>query len=92
MYLSDQQVKDGFWVHRRDNNFPPTSITYPEEYDGKEHLNIVCTQLDISDYKQKKLTEKWAKNLPSLSNVRYLWFSSRVNQPLFEVSCLMVDL
>lgn len=92
MELSKEQIRDGFWYHKPENNFPPESISYPGDYSGDENLNIVCTQLSISEYQQKKLVKEWTNTLPTLENVRYLWFRSRVNQSLFEAACSMPSL
>ena len=92
MKLSNEQIRDGFWYHKPDLNFPPPAINYPADYAGGEILNIVCTQLSISSYQQKKLVQEWIDVLPTLANVRYLWFKSRVNQPLFEAACSMLGL
>ena len=92
MSLTDNQIKNGFWYFRRQENFPPPPIEYPEEYVGTDSLNVACTQRNLSDYKQKKLVEKWCQVLPKLSQVRYLWFSSRTNQALFDAACRMEGL
>jgi hypothetical protein len=87
MYLSDKEIKNGFWYHRRDESFPPKSITFPDQYNGERYLNIVCTQLDISSYQQRKLVKQWCQLIPKFDNLRYLWFSSRVNQAVLEACC-----
>lgn len=92
MGLTPLQIERGFWYHDPANDFPPESISYPEEYQGGERLNLVCTQLDLSSYQQKKLTEAWCALLPDLPEVKTLWFNSRVNQPLFEAACQMKKL
>lgn len=92
MMLSPEQIEAGFWAHDPSQNFPPPSITYPEDYDGAARLNLVCTQLDIPSSKQRKLVKLWSQVLPRLSDVRFLWLSSRVNQPIFEAACSMAGL
>jgi Leucine-rich repeat (LRR) protein len=92
MVLSGPQIENGFWLHDPVQSFPPTRITYPDDYDGASRLNLVCTQLDVSGYRQRKLVENWAKILPTFSNVHFLWLSSRVNQSLFEAACAMPSL
>lgn len=82
----------GLWNYDPENPNPPTLISYPEQFQGGEKLNLVCTQLDLSSYQQKKLVEKWCSILPELSGVKILWFRSRVNQALFEAACQMVNL
>ena len=92
MDLSNEQIRDGFWYHKPDINFPPPAINYPADYAGGKIINIVCTQLSMGAYQQRKLVQEWIEVLPTLANVRYLWFKSRVNQPLFEVACSMQGL
>lgn len=90
MQLSEEEVKNGFWYPRPD--FPPEPITSVEEYTGTDKLNLVCTQLDISSSNQKKIVNEWVKTLPTLKNVRFLWFNSRVNQELFNAACAIEGL
>jgi Leucine-rich repeat (LRR) protein len=90
--LTPLQIERGFWYHDPENGFPPEYVSYPEEYQGGEKLNLACTQLDLSSHRQKKLTEAWCALLPELPDVKTLWFNSRVNQPLFEAACEMENL
>ena len=92
MELSKDQIEDGFWYHKLERDFPPPSISYPSEYSGDEKLNLFCTQLSISSYQQRKLVQEWIDVLPTLENVHYLWFSSRVSQSLFEATCSMPNI
>ena len=62
-------------------------ISYPEDYGGAPRLNLVCTQLDLSAYEQRKLVESWTEILPTLGDVRFLWLSSRAIQSRFEAAC-----
>ena len=87
MPLTPEQIENGFWYHRRGESFPPGSITYPDQYSGESHLNIECTQLTISNYQQRKLVNHWCQLIPTLDNIRCLWFSSRVNQALLNAAC-----
>jgi hypothetical protein len=87
MYLTEDEIKNGFWNHHRKKSFPPKAITYPDEYLGDNNLNIVCTQLSVGSYQQRKLVNTWCQLIPKLKNVRYLWFSSKVNQALFDAAC-----
>lgn len=84
---SEDEIKNGFWNHHRKKSFPPKAITYPDEYLGDNNLNIVCTQLSVGSYQQRKLVNTWCQLIPKLKNVRYLWFSSKVNQALFDAAC-----
>ena len=94
IHRSSKEIKPwhSFWTHRPTKDFPPNSIRFPEDYDGSDRLNIICTQTDLSASQQKKLAEEWCEVLPTLENVRFLWFHSRVSQSLFEASCDMENL
>lgn len=87
MTLSKDQIKTSFWQHRPEANFPPPAVNYPEDYIQGSKLNLICTQLDLSSYQQKKYLDKWCQLLPELTTLRYLWFSSRTNQAMFEAAC-----
>lgn len=88
----DVQPWHSFWYYRPTKDFPPRVIQHLEEYDGSERLNLACTQTDLKASQQKKLVREWCEILPTLENVRFLWFSSRVSEPLFEAACEMVNL
>ncbi|MGZ3235968.1 MAG: hypothetical protein ACXWIN_04530 [Burkholderiaceae bacterium] len=70
----------------------PQPVMYPEEYDGQDRLNIACTQTALSSGEQKKLVNRWCDVLPTLSNVRYLWFGSKVSQAMLEAACVLPKL
>jgi len=53
---------------------------------------VVCTQLPVESSEQRRIVKEWCHVLPSLGHVRYLWFSSRVSQPLFDAACAMPNL
>ena len=86
MVLTKEQIQNGFWSHHRERSFPPEAITYPDEYEGSTRLNIVCTQLEISSYQQRKLVDQWCQLLPTLHNIHFLWFSCRVNQAMLDAA------
>jgi hypothetical protein len=92
MVLSDGEIEDGFFGHRWLSGRVPNAINDPDEYDGGIEINIVCTQLSISDYQQKKLVNRWCRVIPKLDQVRYLWFHSRVNQALLDAACQNLNL
>ncbi|HEY2838898.1 MAG TPA: hypothetical protein VGJ26_07105 [Pirellulales bacterium] len=77
-----------FWYYRPDESFPPNPIVHPEQFGDSDRLNIACTQTPFSASRQKKIVDAWCDILPKLSNVRLLWFSSRVPQRLFKAACL----
>jgi Leucine-rich repeat (LRR) protein len=92
MALTERQIVEGFWWRDRAGNWPPKSITYFEDYIPGERLNLNITQLDVSDYQQRKIVDRWCQKLPGLSEVNFLWFSSRVSQKMFEAACQMPNL
>jgi hypothetical protein len=81
-----------FWYWRPESNFPPPAIARPEEFDGADRLNIACTQTGLSTREQRKIVGAWSDVLPTLTGIRFLWFSSRVPQGLFESACRVADL
>ncbi|WP_151702489.1 leucine-rich repeat domain-containing protein [Nitrincola alkalilacustris] len=83
---------DSYWFHRPARDFPPASIQNPEEYKGGDRLSLVCTQTELSATAQKRLVESWCEYLPTLTQVKILWFHSRVPQHLFEAACRMPGL
>ncbi len=92
MILSRSDVESGFWRYRPEDGFPPGPIRYTQSYDGSTRLNVSCTQTELSYYEQKKLVGEWCEFLPTLTEVRFLWFSSRVSQPLFDAACSIPNL
>jgi hypothetical protein len=91
--MTDKQIEYGFWHWDRENNFPPDSITYPNEYKGQRFVNIACTQLTaLSVTEQKKLIKEWIDFLPSCQNIEMLWFSTLTTQQLFESVCKLENL
>jgi len=94
LHRSSEEIQPwhSFWTHRPTKNFPPSSIRYPDDYDGSDRVNIICTQTDLSASQQKKLVQEWCRVLPTFENVRFLWFNSRVSQNLFEAACEMENL
>ena len=82
---------DPFGVKIEENS-PPKSISYPEEYDNSDKVNILCTQINLSQAKQSKLIKEWCEVLPSLDNIKYIWFFSKVPQLLFDALCRMKNL
>lgn len=93
MNLSKEQRQRGFWGWNDRPDWPPKHITYFEDYRPSETLNLEITQLDrVSYYHQTKIVNKWCEELPSLEEVKYLWFVSRVNQKMFDAACRMPNL
>lgn len=81
-----------FWYHRPTKNFPPRSIRDPEQWEGGERLSLAVTQTDLKPAEQKKLVQRWCALLPTLKDVRFLWFQSRVSPELFEAACQLPNL
>jgi len=80
----DVQPSDGFWQHRPTIDFPPRAIRFPDDYNGEKNLNISCTQTDLTATQQKKLVTSWCEILPKLESVKFIWFSSRTTQEMFD--------
>ena len=68
MALPSLQIEHGFGPTTTLGVSPPAPITYPQDYQGAAHLKLVCTQLDLSAYKQRKLVQSWTETLPTLSH------------------------
>jgi hypothetical protein len=65
----------------------PQPIRYPAEYDDTDRLALSCTQTELSQREQAKLVDQWCRMLPTLTDVRHLFFVSRLPQRLFEAAC-----
>ncbi len=76
-----------FWYHRSSRRFPPATVQSPDEYDGGDRLSVACTQTDLSASAQKKLVERWCRELPQMTAVKYLWFQSKTTQAMFDAAC-----
>lgn len=81
-----------FWHHRPTRDFPPRSVQQPEDWAGGERLSVACTQTSLTAGAQKKLVQRWCELLPTLGDVRFLWFQSKVTPALFEAACAMPGL
>lgn len=92
MDLTQRDIEQGYWYYRPDEGFPPKSTTFPNEYDGNQRLNVICTQTDLPASRQRKLVKEWCKTFPCLDSVQILWLNSKVNQELFEAVCKMKNL
>ena len=86
--MTEKQIEHGFWLWDKTNDFPPDSITYPNEYTGQKKLNIACTQrLHLTPTKQKKLVKDWSQFLPTCKDIEMLWFTTHTTQQLFDSTC-----
>lgn len=90
--LPERRHDHTFWRHRPDVDFPPRSITALEDYAGGERLCLVITQTSLPAAAQKRLLAAWCERLPSLSQVKYLWFQSKVTQEMLDAACAMPGL
>ena len=91
--MTEKQIEYGFWYWDKTNNFPPDSITYPDQYKGQSKLNIACSQIfGITPTQQKKLVKEWVDFLPNCKDVEMLWFTTRLTQELFESVCKLKNL
>jgi hypothetical protein len=83
---------DSYWYHRPQRNFPPKAIQQPEDYDGGDRLSLAITQTSLKPPAQRALVKRWCGLLPTLGNVRVLWFHSKVSQEMFDAACAMPGL
>lgn len=80
---------DGYWYHRPALDFPPSTVRDPSDYGGGDRLSLAITQTALKPPQQKALVREWCALLPTLGNVRTLWFHTRVTQEMFEAACAM---
>ncbi|GJQ61069.1 MAG: hypothetical protein SCALA702_01220 [Melioribacteraceae bacterium] len=83
---------ESFWKWDKSKSWPPESITELEDYTQTKRLSLFITQLPLKPHIQKKLVEAWCERLGKLEEVKYLWFTSRVNQKMFDAACNMPNL
>ena len=81
-----------YWHHRPTRDFPPKAIRDEADYAGGERLCLAITQTDLPAKAQKALVKRWCEVLPTLANVKTLWFQSRTSQEMFEAACAMPGL
>ncbi|WP_115374345.1 hypothetical protein [Adhaeribacter pallidiroseus] len=89
--LTEEQIRLGFWYWNREPDFPPESITKVENYHPRLRLNLFITQLDKTPKEQNKIVDQWCELLPTLQDIKYLWFCSKVNQKILTqlAKCLL---
>lgn len=64
-----------------------------EDYRPGPVLSLAITQVEtLTPAQQKKLVSRWCALLPTLKEVNYLGFSSRVTQDMFDAACSMPNL
>jgi hypothetical protein len=95
MPLSPREIELGFWHPHVSGLMTDDgwlkSFLEPEAESDRDHLRITCTQLDDAKL-QKRAVRAWCEILPRLGNVRRIWFTSRVTQPLFDAACRIPNL
>lgn len=77
-------------IQKRINDAP--HIQNVEEYHPSEILKLSITQTSLTPAQQKKLVSRWCALLPTLKEVNFLLFSSRVNQEMFDAACAMPNI
>ena len=91
--MTEKQIEQGFWVWDKANNFPPESISQPNQYSGEAKVNIACTQRnDLTAIEQKKLVKEWCDFLPKTKKINFLWFTTTTPQILFDCICSLDQL
>ncbi|WP_423998125.1 hypothetical protein [Maribacter sp. IgM3_T14_3] len=91
--MTEEDIVRGFWHFNPEKEWPPKKITKVDEYKGGDRLNLDITQQSyLSAYQQTQLVKKWCDYLPELTKVKYIWFTSKVNQKTFEAVCEMPNL
>jgi hypothetical protein len=85
--LTDRDAREGFWCYRPGEGFPPIAIRDPEDYDAGPSASIACTQTGLPPREQARLVRHWCKVLPTLTELEFLWFHSKVPQELFDAAC-----
>jgi len=76
-----------FWYWKPASRFPPPAVVRPEDFDGSDRLTIACTQTNLPARQQREIVDAWCDALPALKGIRFLWFSSKVPQDLFDAAC-----
>ena len=83
---------DDYWYHRPALDFPPRNVRDPADHGVNERLSLAITQTTLKPAQQKALVREWCALLPTLANVRTLWFHTKVTQEIFEAACAMPNL
>lgn len=81
-----------FWAREPQRAIEPECIQAPDEFAGGPYLSIACTQTDLPDKQQKRLVDTWCEVLPTLRDVQWVWFYSKVPQRLLEAACQLPQL
>ncbi|HVU09141.1 MAG TPA: hypothetical protein VHG89_11425 [Verrucomicrobiae bacterium] len=91
-FITDRDIKDGFWYYRPKECFPPSSIRNPADYIGLPTVSIACTQTGLPAHQQTKLVKEWCKILPTCRGLKFVWFQTQLPQNLFDAACQIPDL
>jgi hypothetical protein len=65
----------------------PRPIRNPEDYRATDRLAVSCTQTILPAARERALVRQWCELLPTLTDVRWLWLTSRAPQELFDAAC-----
>ncbi|WP_242929006.1 hypothetical protein [Pontibacter vulgaris] len=90
--MTEEQFYQTFWHWSPEKNWPPNSTTHIKDIKPSDKLNLTITQTSFPASLQKELVSVWCEKLPQLQEVKYLWFTSRVNQEMFDAACEMQSL
>jgi len=90
--MTENEIRYGFWRFDKCQKWPPNSIIQPEEFIHSDKLALFITQTSLKPSLQKKILDDWCEILPCLTEVKYLWFTSRVSQKMFDAACEMKNL
>lgn len=90
--MNQEQIIKGAW--HIEGEFAPSkdSITLLEDYEPTKNIGLWITQTNLKPYAQNKLIDKWCQKLPELTEIRFLWLTTRVNQKIFDSVCQMENL
>jgi hypothetical protein len=80
----------GFWGARA--SFCPKPIQDPLLYNGSDLINVWAAPYRAQPREAKEAHAKWCSALPSMPNLRYVWFHDTVTQSLFEAACSLPKL
>ncbi len=90
--MTDAQIKYGTWNIKKGFVPPKDSVTLFDEYRPSDKLSLVVTQTNLTSYQQQKNIDEWCDKLPALSEVKFLWMPSKVNQKIFDAVCKMSNI
>ncbi len=91
MELTENQIKNGYWYYRPNENFPPKAKLL-SEYIGEERLSLIVTPGYETDSQLKKRERSYPIEIPEkLRKVKVLW-ADDINQDTFDAICTIEGL